>query len=178
MADFSTILSALTFGLSMQDRREQNELEQKIDNFIAQQTDGDTQGSAELPADIQLQQETNEMLEKLIEHESVTEPGVRDRDSFASATVDISPGETAVFTVEPQDGYNLRVKEVYMDRRTDHDYTINVGGDVTSVSHRAKYARPKAVLQSDRVIAEVTNNSSSTTTIDFELEAWAEPGGS
>lgn len=120
--------------------------------------------------------QTEQALHELIEQQRVTSPSPSDRDAFASAVIELQAGETAEVVVEPLDGYTLRVSEIAFDRRTDHSYTLNVAGDVTSVSNRARYAKPKPVKQSDRVIAEVTNESGSSSTLDFELKAWAEKG--
>ena len=117
---------------------------------------------------------TDDKIQQLIDLQAKNQPSPGDKDAFSSATIDLGSGQTAEVTVAPADGYNLRVKRVHFDRFADHDYQINVGGDVTSVSHRAKYASPKLVSQSDRVLASVTNNSGSGTVVDFELEAWAE----
>lgn len=168
MVDFGTLLSGLTFASSVQERRENERLREAIAN----------QGEMpdEAPPDLQVQENIKDTLEEIRKNAEKNEPSIGDKDAYSSSTFDLDPGETAVITVEPQDGFNLRVKEVHIDRRTDHDYTINVGGEVTSVSHRSKYVSPKRVTQSDRVQAEVTNNSSDTSTLDFEMEAWAEQG--
>lgn len=120
--------------------------------------------------------ETAQAVRELVEQEQVTSPSPDDRDAFASAVVDLQAGETVSVTVEPLEGYTLRVQEILFDRKTGHEYQFNVGGDVTAVSHRARYAKPQRVSQGDRVVAEATNTTSSTTTLDFEMKAWAEKG--
>jgi archaellin len=168
MVNPSTLLSAATFALSAKDRAERKELEEKMQN-------GDSVPQ-EADPELKVAEETNRKLDRLVEQQEVTEPSPEDKDAYASSTFELNSNETAVITVEPAEGFNLRVKEVYLDRKVDHEYRIVVGSEVNSVSHRAKYAKPKLVSQSDKVVAEVTNLSGSTTVIDFELQAWAEQG--
>lgn len=174
MAHWSTALSAGTFILSLAERADRKQEEEQIDN----QTASSEQGA---PSDYSLQNEvakntegTERKLQRLVEIERSRDPVPGDKDAYTSSTIALNDGETAEVTVEPQDGWNLRVKRIHFDRQDDHQYEINVGGDVTSVSHRAKYVKPKKVAQSDRVLATVTNNSGSSTVVDFEMEAWAE----
>lgn len=117
---------------------------------------------------------TEEKLDRLLANDEKLKPTAGDKDAYASAILELSNGEVAEVVVEPADGWNLRVREVHFDRREDHSYEINVGGHVTSVSHRAKYASPRTVTQSDRVVATVINESGSDSVVDFEMEAWAE----
>lgn len=174
MVNPSTLLSGLTFAMSLSERQANEELRQQL------AASGDV-AEEELPASMQYdkeiaqrQEETSRKLERLIAIEEKHQPSPGDKDAFTSATIELEAGETAQVTVEPAEGFNLRVKSVYFDRRDDHSYEINVGGDISSVSHRAKYTSPKLVSQSDRVVASVTNNSSGATIVDFEIEAWAE----
>lgn len=177
MVDFATMLTGANLLISAQERSKRKEIEQQLSRQGKQNGDVplDT-GQRERIAEHQ--SETAERLQELVDIESVNRPTPEDKDAYASSVLELSPGQTATVTVEPSDGYNLRVKRVYFDRRNDHLYEINVGGDVTSVNHRATYSKPKLVTQSDRVVAQVTNESGATTVLDFELDAWAEqPGG-
>lgn len=117
---------------------------------------------------------TERKLDRLLENDEKLKPTAGDKDAYASAVIELANGEVAEVTVEPASGWNLRVREVHFDRRDDHNYEINVGGHVTSISHRAKYASPRTVTQSDRVVATVSNESGDSSVIDFEMEAWAE----
>lgn len=160
--------------LALQDRAAHQNRQQNI----AENTASSEQGT---PSALGLQNQvaentsgTERKIERLLEIEEKRDPTPGDKDAFSSATIDLNAGETAEVTIEPQDGWNLRVKRVHFDRRDNHSYEINVAGDVTSVSHRAKYVSPKKVAQSDRILATVTNNSGTQSTVDFEMEAWAE----
>lgn len=173
MPDPTTLIAGANLFMAAKERQQRKEL--------AEQMNDQAGDNADMPLDNRQmeniaddQSETVEKLEKLIEIESKNKPTTGDKDAYASAVVSLDAGQTAEVTVEPLDGYNLRVKRIEFDRRDNHDYTLNVGGDVTSVNHRAKYTSPKLVSQSDRVMAVVTNNGSSTTTFDFEMAAWAE----
>lgn len=117
---------------------------------------------------------TADKLDRLLENDEKLKPTAGDKDAFASTVVELENGEVAEIVVEPVSGWNLRVREVHLDRRAGHEYEINVGGDITSVSHRAKYASPRTVTQSDRVVATVINESGQGSVVDFEMEAWAE----
>lgn len=172
MVDWSTALTAGTFGLTLLERKERREMQQQMETGNAPEPT-----SPDLQFDKQISENTQgaeQALDRLVKIEEKQGPTPGDKDAFASATINLGTGETAEVTVEPQDGWNLRVKRVHFDRRDNHSYEINVGGDVTSVSHRAKYASPRLVSQSDRVLASVTNESGSSTIVDFEMEAWAE----
>lgn len=178
MTKLTTALSAGTFVLALADRAAHRRDQE-------QQSQQTASSSGEAPSEYSLQNEVAQntegaerKLQRLIDIEANRDPVPGDKDAFSSATIDLNAGETAEVTVEPQDGWNLRVKRIQFDRRDSHDYEINVAGDVTGVSHRANYTKPKKVAQSDRVLATVTNNSGSGSTVDFEMEAWAErPGG-
>lgn len=170
MVNFTTAASMASLFLSIDGRRQQ--ASQEAQREAAQESRGDeTNGLngelAELDA-------LNEKLDRMVQIENQNQPTPADRDAYASAVLELSNGEVAEVVVEPVAGWNLRVKEVHMDRRDDHSYEINVGGDVTGVSHRAKYAAPRTVTQSDRVVATVVNESGSSSVVDFEMIAWAE----
>lgn len=165
MVNLATIAAALSAAASAKSLTANRELQ---DDFEGHSHDnGTVQASTDGG-------EVAEKLDRLIDIESKNKPTRGDKDAFSSATVELSPGETVQVTVEPAEGFNLRVKRIHFDRRDEHSYEINVGGDVSSVSHRAKYVSPKLVTQSDRVVASATNNSGSATIVDFEMEAWAE----
>ena len=155
----------------MQNRNEEEQKERQAQRVVAAKNDNtpDT-----LPASVQAQENTRKAVERLAEIKETNEPGPEDTDAFVSASVTLNDGETAEITVTPQDGQYLYVKKIHLDRYDDHTYSINVGGDVSSVSHRAVYSKPRVIQGGDRVVAVVTNNSGSTTTLDFELEAWGE----
>lgn len=161
--------------LTMQERQRRKELEAQMadpnvpDDEIQMPADLERLSDIETDAD-----RTARAVERLADIESIQGPGPEDKDAYADASFSLNDGETATVTVTPDDGFNLRVKVIYFDRKADHDYTFNVGGEVTSVTHQTKYTKPKLVSQSDVVLAEVTNNSGSSTVIDFEMEAWAE----
>lgn len=179
MVSPGTAIGGLSLLLSLSDRRKRRQMEQQASNPEADPDDVGMPFEARKQNEIaEDQSRTADQLERLVEMEERNQPGPEDKDAYSSATITLSDGETATVTVEPSEGFNLRVKRIHFDKRNDHDYTLNVGGDITSVSHVAKYVKPKLVSQSDRVIAEVTNNSGSSTVIDFEMEAWAEPPGS
>lgn len=164
MPEFGTMVAGLSLALTLSDRAARREEQEQV-------TGGDNSIDADT---LQEQKNTSEKLDRLIAIEGKNQPTPGDKDAYASATIELSAGETATVTVQPQDGFNLRVQRVYFDRRDGHDYKFNIGGDVTSVAHRAKYTSPKPVTQSDRVVAEVTNNSGSSSVVDFEMDAWAE----
>lgn len=165
MVNLATVAAALSAAASAKSLTSNRELR---DDFEGHEHDN---GATQTAAD---GGEVADKLDRLIDIESKNKPTRGDKDAFSSATVELSPGETVQVTVEPAEGFNLRVKRIHFDRRDEHSYEINVGGDVSSVSHRAKYVSPKLVTQSDRVVASATNNSGSATIVDFEMEAWAE----
>lgn len=172
MVDPGLVLSGLSLMYSRQASAESRRAAESLEN-------GEPADDA--PADVKENQRITNRQDKIIDQldalhaiEAKTKPSPGDKDAFASATVSLNPDETVLVTVEPQTGFNLRVKSIEFDRRDNHSYEFNVGGDLTSVSHRAKYVSPKKVSQGDRVIAQATNNSNSGTTIDFEMIAWAE----
>ena len=174
MVSPSTILGGLSLALSLQGRKEaqeQREQEQQAREIVSQDTD-DTPDT--LPAEVQATQGTRKAVERLAAIEETNQPSPEDTDAFVSASVTLADGETAEITVTPQDGQVLHVKKVHIDRYDDHIYTINVAGDTAAVAHRAVYSKPRPVRQSDRVVAEITNDSGSETTLDFEVEAWGE----
>lgn len=166
MVNLSTVAAALSVLTSARSLSQSSDVQEQVDNHTH-----DTAGFEESDSD---GPDVAQKLDTLIDIEQKNQPSSGDKDAFSSATIDLSPGQTAQVTVEPAQGFNLRVKKIHFDRKTDHSYSLNVGGDVTSVSHRAKYVSPKLVTQSDRVVASITNNSGANTTVDFELEAWAE----
>lgn len=165
MVNIGTVAAALSVATSVKSLANDRELRE---DFEGHAHDGSDQTTATDGGNV------TDKLDRLIDIESKNKPTRGDKDAFSSATVELDPGETVQVTVEPAEGFNLRVKRIHFDRKTDHSYEINVGGDVSSVSHRAKYVSPKLVSQSDRVVASATNNSGSTTVLDFEMEAWAE----
>lgn len=165
MVNIATVAAALSAATSVKSLTESRQTRAEFDSHThnGETPTAETDGG-----------EVADKLDQLIDIESKNQPSAGDKDAFSSATVELDPGETVQVTVEPAEGFNLRVKRIYFDRRDEHEYEINVGGDVTSVSHRAKYVSPKLVTQSDRVVASATNNGGSTTVVDFEMEAWAE----
>jgi archaellin len=172
MVNINTALAGAGLFLSLQQRADAKQSQQEDERA----TDGSGDGSGPSPG-IEAQQQTTERLSALLEQQRVTEPSPSAKDAFASAVVELSPGETAEVEVTPADGTHMYVSRVAYDRRDDHDYTINVGGDVSSVAHRANYAKPKKITQSDTITATVTNDSGTTTTLDFEIEGWSEVTG-
>lgn len=167
MVNLSTVAAALSAATSLKSLSESRDVREDFEGH----THDDSQTGENTATD---GGEVADKLDQLIDIEQKNKPTRGDKDAFSSSTIELGPGETVQVTVEPASGFNLRVKRIHFDRKTDHSYEINVGGDVTSVSHRAKYVSPKLVTQSDRVVASATNNSGSATTIDFEMEAWAE----
>ena len=185
MVGAGTIIGGLSLLMSMQRREEEKQQEEETKEALKtmeteddrERLPGETQTSdarESLPPEVKAQQSTKRAVERLAEIRGVNEPGPEDTDAFASASVTLNDGETAEITVTPQDGQYLYVKKIHLDRYEDHVYSINVGGDVSSVSHRAVYSKPRVIQGGDRVIAEVTNNSGSASTLDFEVEAWGE----
>jgi hypothetical protein len=172
MVGAGTIIGGLSLLINMQDRQEEKKQEEATKQTVENMSNEPVPDG--VSPEVQAQQHTKEAVERLADIRAVNEPGPEDTDAYVSASVTLNDGETAEITVTPQDGQWLYVKKVHLDRYEDHVYTINVGGDVSSVSHRAVYSKPRVVQGGDRIIAEVTNNSGSTTTLDFEVEAWGE----
>lgn len=171
MVNISTVASLASLALAANERNERQELQEQYNQHISENGENAT---PDMSVEQQQHEGMNERLDKLVEIEQSNRPTPADKDAYASAVLELGNGEAAEVVIEPASGWNLRVKEVYMDRAEDHTYEINVGGDVTSVSHRSKYAKPRTVTQSDRVVATVVNESGSASVIDFEVEAWAE----
>lgn len=175
MVNPGALIGAGGLLLSIQQARQTRQLQEQLNDENVPNED------IPMPPDIdrlsEIESDTERMalaVERLAAIEGSQNPGPEDKDAYASAVLEIADGETFEVTVTPDQGHNLRVREIYFDRKADHDYTFNVGGEVTSVTHRAKYTKPKLVSQSDVVTAEVTNNSGSATVVDFEMEAWSE----
>lgn len=171
MVKTGTLLGLAGLGLQLSSRAQAQEKEKAAEDMVEDNGEAPAEVKAQKEA-VKAQEEANERLERLEAIETTNNPAPEDKDAFTSSVIELADGETATVTVTPQDGAHLYVKRVAFDRRADHDYEINVGGEVSSVAHRAVYAKPKKLVQSDKVTATVTNDSGSTTTIDFELEAW------
>lgn len=174
MVNWTTALSAGSLALSLKEYSDHQQMREQLATDGAGQQGAPASSLEAEAATAENTRSTERKLEKLLEIERKRDVTPGDKDAYVSATISLNAGETAEVTAEPQDGWHLRVKEIHFDRRDSHSYEINVAGDVTSVSHRARYMSPKKVAQSDRVLATVTNNSGSTTTVDFEMQAWAE----
>lgn len=169
MVNIGTLIGGASILMQARNAKTQEKIQERLSNENADDPPED-----EMPPTAQRQKETTEAVERLIEHEQLTEPSPGDKDAYASVVADVSDGATVEVEFSPPTGSVLWVEMVHMDRRDDHEYEINVGGEVSSVAHRAKYAKPRKISQSDNVIARVTNNSGSASTIDFELEGWGE----
>lgn len=175
MVNPGALIGAGSLLLSLRQNKQTQEIQKQLND------DSVPNGSIDMPPDVDRLDEIEtdaervaQAVERLAALEETQQPRPEDKDAYASAVIELGDGDTATVTVTPDDGFNLRVREIYFDRKADHDYTFNVGGDISSVTHRAKYSKPKLVSQSDVLTAEVTNNSGSNTVVDFELEAWAE----
>lgn len=141
-------------------------------------SDGDNNGTVE-PTTTATDGGTAEgsAVDQLVEFKRKNEAPPEALDSYVGRTVDIPAGGSATVTVTPEDGYDLRVKKLYFDRRSNHSYTFVVGGNQLSENHQLVLESPRKSTQSGKIVAEAVNNASSSSTQDFEMHGWAVPSG-
>lgn len=141
--------------------------------------DGTTNGSTKQPMTNEPAQndaQHDEATQKLLEHQRRNEPPVEAVNAYVSRTITLNAGQPATVEITPPKGYNYRVSKIEFDRRDSHDYAFIVGGDTNAETHTLKFMTPRLVQHGQKVVAEVENNQSSgSTTFDFEFEAWAIP---
>lgn len=135
------------------------------------QTTADTQAQPERRTD---GGETAAKLDELLDHRRNLEPSPDDVDAWASETIDLPAGSLAKVTVTPKRGFYLRVERAEFDRRADHVYTFNAGGETFSANHKYDPTRPKRITQGGKLVATALNDSGTASEIDFEFAGWAE----
>lgn len=140
------------------------------------QTDGSGYGP-EMRSIDQNTADTSSAAEELVEFKRKHKAPPEAVDEWASRTITLKPGQSARIVYNPPKGHNVRVRRIAFDRRDDHDYAFVVGGDTNAGTHRIKFQSPRRVMNGQPIVSEVENNSSSETTFDWELEAWAVPTG-
>lgn len=133
---------------------------------------GNSDGTDSMNGDTTTDDET---LDELLELQKKQYGGPESIDAYASEVLDLPDGAIGTVSVTPRDGFNLRVKRLYMDRRDDHDYTHYVGGTQVSENHQAILRSARKVTQGGKVVSEVENGSGSSSVVDFEFEGWGIP---
>lgn len=140
-------------------------------------TDGGTTDDTTTTTTTTEQTQMDDQLERLVDTQTRRNPGPEAVDAFSGQTVELTDGQKVTVTVTPANGYDLRVKKSYFDRRTDHTYVHNIGGIEVSSSHEAILKATRRVMQGGQVVAEATNSSGGPSEFDYEIEAWAIPTG-
>lgn len=136
---------------------------------------GGSDGSADSGSTTVNQGMSEEQLEELIELQKRQYGGPESIDAYASEVLDLPDGAVGTVTVTPRDGFDLRVKRLYFDRRDGHDYSHLVDGTEVSANHQANLRSARKVTQGGKVIGEVENTSGSSSTVDYEFEGWGIP---
>jgi hypothetical protein len=169
---FLTFTSALSLANTWAESRQQRE-EQEQQQQPPQQTGQQTQQT--MPHD---HSETAEATQELVDIQRRNSPPPEAVPAYASRTITLNAGQQASVEYTPRKGYVFRVESIQFDRRDDHSYTFNVGGDTNSDTHQIRFNPPRRVSQGQPVVSEVENNQGSgSTTFDWEIEAWAIPTG-
>lgn len=113
---------------------------------------------------------------RLYEIERHNRPSEESIEGWVGTSFELSPGQTATVEITPTDGFNDRIRRLEFTREDNHDYSLRIAGTEVSSSHKYVGKPPRTVERQQKIVCEVTNNTSSTdTTIDFEAEVWGEP---
>lgn len=168
---FLTFTSVLNLANTWTEARQRRKEEQQEQN--------DSTDSNDSTEDTTMPQDDSEAAEatrELTRLQRRNNPPPESVPAYASRTIKLNAGQSATVEYTPRKGYDLRVQSIEFDRRDNHNYTFNVGGDTNSETHVIKFSPPRRVQQGQKVVSEVENNQSSgSTTFDWQIDAWAIP---
>lgn len=162
LAALAVVGAGVSLYRQRRDAQEREELREALDD--------PERGETDLGPDRQMSKEKRDAMERLVQIEERDGRIPEARDATQSGTFDLEPGETAIIEAVPENGYVLNVKRVYVDRRDDHVYQIDVNGIEVSRTHEWEGNPPRRVSENEKVVVEVSNLSSSTTEMDYVLD--------
>lgn len=146
-----------------------------VQQSLDDSTDDSTDSGDEVTQQATTDGGTEAAMERLLEHERRTSAPPESIDAYVGEVLNLSAGGTGTVEITPRQGFTLRVALLEFDRLTDHSYNFVVGGTQITENNRAEFEATRRVANGQKVVAEVTNNSGSSSTIDFQMVAWAIP---
>lgn len=172
-----TALFAAGAGLTLYNQKksseEKKELRRKLDQ---RKWDDDDDGKVQMKdPDREIELEQTDAIQRLVDIKERNEPLPESRDATQDGTVTLDPGEAAVIESTPEQGYMLEVQRVYVDRRDEHEYSIEIDGVSVSNIHEWTGTPTRRVTENGKVKLEVTNVSGSATTMDWVIDQQGMP---